>query len=209
MYLNPLIMAGQNRAVGFEFCYAGAPAEGERLVAPLRKLGKPLTEQIGVKTYIAVQNSYDAGVPAGRGYYFKSGFLPRVTQPMVDELVEAFMTAPPSLTSVPLIHLGGAAARVKPAATAFWNRDAHHDLAIWASWDNRADSERKVAEVRGFWQRLEHLTKGYYINTDTPDDERRLRETYGGNYERLVQIKTKYDPTNLFRLNANIKPRAA
>ena len=69
-----------------------------------------------------------------------------------------------------------------------------------------ADSERMIADVRGFWKRLEHLTKGYYINTDTPDDERRLRETYGGNYERLVQLKGRYDPTNLFHLNANIRP---
>ena len=69
-----------------------------------------------------------------------------------------------------------------------------------------SETSRKCAR---FWRKLEHLTKGYYINTDTPDDERRLRETYGGNYERLVQIKTKYDPTNLFRLNANIKPRAS
>jgi FAD/FMN-containing dehydrogenase len=210
MYLNPIIAASPSgRVVGFEVCYCGSPAEGERLLAPLKKLGKPVVDQISVRTYLQVQASYDGGVPAGRGYYFKSGFLPRVTTAMVDEIVDAFADAPPSLTSLPLIHLGGAVARVKPDATAFWNRAAHHDLAVWASWDNPADSSRMVADVRAFWRKLEHLSKGYYINTDTPDDERRLRETYGGNYERLVQIKTKYDPTNLFRLNANIRPRGA
>jgi len=162
-----------------------------------------------VKTYLEAQSSFDPGLPAGRSYYFKSGFMPRVTGAMCDELMAAFENAPPTLMGVPIIHLGGAAGRVKPDATAFWNRDAHHDLAVWASWDNRAQNEQMVANVRSFWRKLEHLTKGYYINTDTPDDERRLRETYGGNYDRLAKIKAKYDPTNLFRLNANIKPAAS
>jgi FAD/FMN-containing dehydrogenase len=207
LYLNPIIVSlPDGRGVGFEVCYCGPLAEGERLLAPLRKLGKPLSDQITRKSYVEAQGGFGTGLPAGRSYYFKSGFLPRVTPKMIDELVENFATAPPSLLSVPLIHLGGAAGRVKPDATAFWNRDARHDLAVWASWGNRADSERIIADVRGFWRRLEHLTKGYYINTDTPDDERRLRETYGGNYERLVQLKNRYDPTNLFHLNANIRP---
>jgi len=210
MYLNPMInTAPDARSVGFEVCYSGPAAEGERLIAPFRKLGSPLFDNIAVKSYLEVQSSFDPGLPAGRGYYFKSGFMPRVTSTMVEELVAAFEQAPPSLMGVPLIHLGGAAGRVKPDATAFWNRDAHHDLAVWASWDDKSQTANRVADVRGFWRKLEHLTKGYYINTDTPDDERRLRETYGGNYERLVKIKTKYDPTNLFRLNANIKPPAA
>ena len=210
MYLNPMINTGAPaRAVGFEICYSGPPAQGEKLIAPLRKLATPLFDQIKVKTYLEAQSSFDPGLPAGRSYYFKSGFMPRVTSAMVDELVDTFEHAPPTLMGVPIIHLGGAAGRVKPDATAYWNRDAHHDLAVWASWDDRTQSDKMVADVRAFWRKLEHLTKGYYVNTDTPDDERRLRETYGGNYDRLVKTKTKYDPTNLFRLNANIKPAAA
>jgi len=210
MYLNPMINTGAPaRAVGFEVCYCGSPADGEKLIAPLKKLATPLFDGIKVKTYLQAQTSFDPGLPAGRGYYFKSGFMPRVTSAMVDELMAAFENAPPTLMGVPMIHLGGAAGRVKPDATAFWNRDAHHDLAVWASWDDRSKNEQMVANVRTFWRKLEHLTKGYYINTDTPDDERRLRETYGGNYDRLAKIKAKYDPTNLFRLNANIKPTAS
>ena len=210
MYLNPMIGNGPTgRTIGFEVCYSGAPAEGERLIAPLRKLDKALVDTIGVKPYVEVQSSFDAGLPAGHGYYFKSGFIPAITPAMSAEIIEIFADAPPSLMGVPLIHLGGAAGRVKPTATAFWNRDAHHDLAVWATWENPADSAPRVAEVRAFWRRLEHLTKGYYVNTDSPEDERRLRETYGDNYPRLVKIKDKYDPTNLFRLNSNIKPSAS
>jgi FAD/FMN-containing dehydrogenase len=210
MYLNPMINSGPpGRAVGFEVCYSGLPAHGEKLLAPLKKLATPLVDEIKIKTYLEAQSSFDPGLPAGRSYYFKSGFMPRVTSAMVDELMSAFENAPPTLMGVPIIHLGGAAGRVKPDATAYWNRDAHHDLAVWASWDDRTQSAKMVADVRAFWRKLEHLTKNYYVNTDTPDDERRLRETYGGNYERLAKIKAKYDPTNLFRLNANIKPAAS
>jgi FAD/FMN-containing dehydrogenase len=209
LYLNPIFSRfPDGRYVGLEVCYYGAPAEGERLLAPLKRAGKVVADDVGLRTYLEIQSSYDPGLPAREAYYFKSGFLRKVTPAMVDEIVAAYEHAPPSLLGAPLIHLGGVAGRVAPDATAFWNRDADHDLAVWASWQDPAQNERIIGEVRAFWAKLEHLTKGYYINTDTPDDERRLRETYGGNYDRLVQIKTKFDPTNLFRLNANIKPRA-
>jgi hypothetical protein len=210
MYLNPMTGgSGATRTVGFEVCYSGSSlAEGERLLAPLLKLGKSLGPPPIAKPYVEVQRFVDRGLPAGRNYYFKSGFLPHVTAKTVDELVDIMGESPAYLMGMPLIHLRGAVARVKPDATAYWNRDAYHDVAVWAAWDNRADNERNVSAVRGFFQKLEHLTKGYYVNTDTPDDERRLRETYGGNYDRLVKVKTQHDPTNLFRLNANIKPGA-
>jgi len=207
LYLNPIFSRfPDGRYVGLEVCYYGRPADGQRLLAPLKKAGKLIADDVDVRTYLEIQSSYDPGVPSSLAYYFKSGFLRKVTPAMVDEIVAAYEHAPPSLLGVPLIHLGGVAGRVKPEATAFWNRDADHDLAVWASWADAARNDTIIAEVHAFWAKLEHLTKGYYINTDTPDDERRLRETYGGNYDRLVQIKTKYDPTNLFRLNANIKP---
>ena len=211
MYLNPMMGSiGAGRTMGFEVCYSGESlAEGERLIAPLMKLGKPVTPPPVAKPYVEVQRFVDRGLPAGRNYYFKSGFLPPVTAKTATEIVDIVEQSPSYLMGMPLIHLRGAVARVKPDATAYWNRGAYHDVAVWAAWDDRVDNERNVATVRAFFQKLEHLTKGYYINTDTPDDDRRLRETYGGNYDRLVQAKTKYDPTNLFRLNANIKPRAS
>jgi FAD/FMN-containing dehydrogenase len=209
MYLNPIFSRfPDGRFVALEVCYYGPPAQGQKLLAPLKKAGKVLADDVDIRTYLEIQSSYDPGVPSNLAYYFKSGFLPNVTPAMVDEIVAAYDQAPPSLLGAPLIHLGGVAGRVKPDATAFWNRDAEHDLAVWAQWTDASQNEKTIAEVRAFWAKLEHLTRGYYVNTDTPDDERRLRETYGGNYDRLVQIKTKYDPTNLFRLNANIKPRA-
>lgn len=210
MYLNPLFASSPDgRVAGFEFCYCGELKEGERLIAPLRKAGTPVFEEVLALPYLELQRSIDPMMRAGRSYYFKSGFMPPVVNKTIDDLVPALAGAPDWLTGVPLIHMGGAISRVKPEATAFWNRGARHDLAIWASWEGREENEKHISAVRTFWRSVEHLTKGYYINTDVPDDERRLRETYGGNYDRLVQIKTKYDPMNLFRLNANIRPAAA
>jgi FAD/FMN-containing dehydrogenase len=207
MYLTPFVTrAKDGLAVGFEACYCGTPEAGERLLAPLRRLGKPVVDTVSAKPYVEVQAATDALFPPGRGYYFKSGFVSSISPKLIDEIVERFQGAPPWLHNIPLLHAGGAMGRVKPDATAFWNRQARHDIAVWAAWDDRTESKRDVESVRSFWRVFEPYTQGYYINTDVPDDERRLRETYGGNYARLVQLKNRYDPTNLFRLNANIRP---
>src|SRR6185369_9711093 len=171
LYLNPIFSRfPDGRYVGLEVCYYGPPAEGQKLLAPLRKAGKLVADDVDIRTYLEIQSSYDPGVPSNLAYYFKSGFLRNVTPAMVDEIVAAYEHAPPSLLGAPLIHLGGVAGRVKPDATAFWNRDADHDLAVWASWDDPAQNDEIIAEVRAFWAKLEPLTKGYYVNTDTPDD---------------------------------------
>jgi hypothetical protein len=97
---------------------------------------------------------------------------------------------------------------VKADATACWNRDAQRDLLVQSDWTERAETGRNIESVRTFWRPLQPFTEGYYVNTDTPDDEQRLRLTYGLNYARLVRLKNKFDPSNLFRLNANIRPSA-
>jgi len=207
MYLTPFVArAKDGLAVGFETCYCGTPEAGERLLAPIRRLGKSVVDTVSAKPYVEVQAASDAVFPPGRGYYFKSGFVSSISPKLIDEIVGRFEGAPPWLHNIPLIHAGGAMGRVKPDATAFWNRHALHDVAVWAAWDKASESDRDVVAVRGFWRALQPYTSGYYVNTDIPDDEKRLRETYGDNYPRLVQLKNKYDPTNLFRLNANIRP---
>ncbi len=208
MYMTPLVInMPEGRAVGFEACYCGDHLDvGERLLAPLKSLGKPIVDQVAAKPYLEMQASSDWMFPPGRNYYFKSGFVSTVSPAMIDEIVRRFETAPPWLRNIPLIHAGGAMGRVKRDATAFWNRHAQHDVAVWAGWDDRSESERDVSNVRELWRAFEPFTKGYYVNTDMPDDEQRLRATYGDNYPRLVQLKNKHDPTNLFRLNANIRP---
>jgi hypothetical protein len=100
--------------------------------------------------------------------------------------------------------LGGAIARVKPEATAYWHRDARHQVLLAGFWD----APRQWAR-RG-WEAIEPQTEGFYVNLMAPDEgASRIRATYGGNFDRLAALKRRYDPTNLFRLNANIPPAAA
>ena len=194
----------------FEAVYCGNPGDGERLLAPLAKLGKPVLDSVTTKTYLEAQGigiDDTGGYVPGRSYYLKSGFIGTVSTAVIKEVMDcAGPAAPPILDTLGFVHLGGAIARVEPTATAYWNRGASHDLALVASWEGRAQNDQNVKTARTVWAQLEPFTRGYYINTDTPDDERRLRATFGDNYPRLVQLKNKYDPTNLFRLNANIRP---
>jgi Berberine and berberine like len=110
---------------------------------------------------------------------------------------------------IALSHLGGAISRVKPTATAFWNRDAERNLIVNVSWEEAAAGERNVQWLREGWKAFEPLCTGFYVNDAATDEtERRIRTTYGANYARLAALKGKYDPMNLFRMNANIKPAA-
>jgi hypothetical protein len=190
--------------------YCGALAEGERLLKPLRKLGKPLYDDIVAKSYIAAQlgltGASPAPLPPGLNVYVKSGFLREFSDGVIDTSIQHFKDAPPWLDEIGFGQLGGAMSRVKPDATAYWNRSAKYDVLIDGAWGDRSQDRRNVEAGRAFWAVLEPFTQGYYVNTEPSADEKRLRATYGDNYPRLVQLKNKYDPKNLFRLNANIKP---
>jgi Berberine and berberine like len=193
--------------------YCGDPREGERLLEPLRKLGTPLLDNIKAVSYLAAQGAEGAAtiaVPSPGGGFVKSGFMRGVAPEMVDELLRRFVMLPPAMNcSAGLSQMGGAVARISPEGTAFWNRHAGYDFLVNGDWSDRTQDQRYMQAIRDLWSGLERFSEGYYINTEPSQDERRLRATYGDNYPRLVQLKNRYDPTNLFRLNANIKPTAA
>lgn len=195
-------------SAGYEALYSGVPSDGERLLAPLQKLGKPLYDDVALKTYVAAQGGTgkESAAPSEKIIYFRSGFIGGRSTDWIDEVVRRFESSPPIVKSVLLFRQGGAAGRVKSDATAFWNRWMNYTMLLVASWDDRSHNDENLRTARVFWGALEPLTRNYYVNTDVNEDERRLRATYGENYPRLVKLKDKYDPTNLFRLNANIKP---
>ena len=204
----PGVPAGQY--IAYEVVYCGALTEGERQLAPLNKLGKPLFDDVIAKTYIAAQmglsGASPAPLPPGLNVYVKSGFLHDISDKLIDTSIQHFSTAPRWLDEVGFGQLGGAVARVKPGATAYWNRAAQYDLLIDGAWTDRSQDRQNLQSGRALWDVLEPFTQGYYVNTEPSADEKRLRATYGENYPRLVELKNKYDPKNLFRLNANIKP---
>ena len=196
-----------------EFVYCGSPGDGERYLAPLAKLPRPVMDSIAPKSYITAQNgptgAAPPALPPGLGVYVKSGFLNAFPDKLVDEIIRAFASGPEWLNEIGFGTLAGAVARVRPDATAYWNRNAQWDLLLDGVWSDHSQDERNARVLRELWKAFEPYTEGYYVNTEPAAEERRLRATYGDNYPRLAQLKHTYDPTNLFRLNANIKPTAA
>ncbi len=198
------------RFVGWSVDHIGDPREGQRLLEPLNRLGKPLFDSIGAVSYLTAQGATGAAtvaVPSETTIYTKSGFFRSVSSKMFDELVRRFEALPAGLdVSAGLSQMGGAMARIAPTATAFWNRPAQFDFLIDGNWSDHSKTEQYIAAIHTLWDGIAPFTEGYYVNTEPGADDKRLRATYGDNYPRLVQLKKRVDPSNLFALNANIKP---
>jgi Berberine and berberine like len=158
-------------------------------------------------TYVQIQSDGDADSPDGIHAYAKNGFVGELSDDGIDLMLDVFGRTP-GLYDLFCDHCGGAYSRVAPDATAFPRRDMKLVLAIWSGWESPDGADEKVAQMRGIWRELEPLTQGFYTNyTGTDTVDARYRENYGANFERLVALKAKYDPMNLFRLNANVPPK--
>ena len=197
--------------VSIEVVYGGdRPDKGEALIAPLGKLGKPVKDTIALKPYTLAQNgptgAAPRALPPGLGIYVRSGFLDGFSDALVADMVHAMEHGPEWLDGVGGGNIAGAVSRVKPEATAYWNRSAAWDIILFGVWSDHTQDAQNAQALRDVWKAFEPRTKGYYVNTEPSAEESRLRATYGGNYARLAQVKKKFDPGNLFRLNANIRP---
>jgi Berberine and berberine like len=189
-------------------CYRGPIEEGERVLEPLRRFGPPVADLIGPKTYLQVQGMLDpAAFPHGMERYWKSGFLQQVDDQLIDLVVDRSAALNP-LSVILFFHFRGAASRVSPGETAFGLRADQWDFDIIAQWTDPAEAEQWIRWTRVFWETVEPFSTGsVYVNHLSSDDpEQRVKLAFGSNYERLVAIKNKYDPKNLFRVNHNIKP---
>jgi FAD/FMN-containing dehydrogenase len=187
--------------------YCGSIADGERVLKPLREFRKPIVDAIAPIPYVKQQSSLDEVFAHGQHYYVKAGLVRRLPPDLVEAMIETLMSATlpikPTLTAPPQ---GGAISRIAPDATAFPHRGARHNLLIAAKWPDSSGDEAHLAWARAAWKNLEPFTRGFYNNMDISVSK--VLENYGSNYRRLSQLKAKYDPTNLFRLNANIEPQA-
>lgn len=198
---------GAPAMVGFGVCYSGAAAQAERALAPVRRLGTPIVDGIQTLDYVAIQRSGDVGDPRARAAYLKSGFVPDLPANLVTAVVEGFKTDPARTTLILYQQSGGAIGRVANSATAFSHRDAVGNLLAVADWAVGDESSQHIAYVRDYWTRIEPFTQGFYTNDLELDATKAtIDANYRENYPRLVTIKNKYDPTNLFRLNANVQP---
>jgi FAD/FMN-containing dehydrogenase len=199
---------GTDPGISLVVCWSGDPGSAERALQPVRTLARTAQGSVQPTRYVQLQSMFDRGFPDGRRYYQKSGLLTRLDRGCRETLLEVFRTPRPQPLAVQLQGLGGAANRVKPDATAFVHRDALWDMAFVTQWENPADSAANEAAIHAIWSRMEPFTKGFYVNSRSEDDQRAFADNYGDNYARLVGLKNKYDPANLFRLNANVAPTA-
>jgi FAD/FMN-containing dehydrogenase len=204
----------RGRQVTWSAFHAGDPKEGERLLAPLMKLGKTLRSRMSAESYLAAQGvpaNAPLAVPQGPASYERHGYVHgEPTDALFGELVRRFAAVPSTMQCfASLGQFGGAVGRVRPDATAYWNRAASFGLLLGDSWEGRLQPEAVRKAYREVWNGLEPFTKGYYINGDSEVIERRVRVTFGENYPRLERLKTQYDPMNFFSLNTNIKPAGA
>ncbi|HZE07121.1 MAG TPA: FAD-binding oxidoreductase [Gemmatimonadaceae bacterium] len=190
--------------------YSGASLEeGERVLAPLRAFGPPLADLVTPMPYVSMQRMLDASTPYGIRSYWKSTFLRALPDDAIDVFVDCAKACPSRRTIVKLVHAHGAATRVAPDATAFPARNHAFDLVILSLWDDANDDARNVAWTRDFHKAMQPWSASLvYVNALSDDDGSRVREAYGDNYARLVQVKRKYDPANRFRKNHNIAPLA-
>ena len=195
------------RFMSIDVCYSGPAASADKLLAPLRQIAKPVNDTVAPTPYVQLQASGDESTAHGARYYIKAGFVQKSTAALIDDIISTVAQANlPVVQAVVLPQGGGAYARVKPTATAFAQRAAPFNMFIMSRWDDPAQSDAVGNWSRTTWKKLEPHTKGFYVN-EFNDDSSRVRETYGPNFDRLVDVKSKYDPNNLFRMNANIAPR--
>ena len=187
-------------------CYTGPAAQAESVLAPVRKLGTPVAGKIESVDYVAVQRSWDRTDPRNEGEYLKSGFIDGVAPTLTRTIMDGFEPHPARGTSVFFQHSGGAIGRIAPDATAFPHRRSTHNMFSAVRWPIGGDSNEHVAYLKNYWATLSRFTDGYYTNEVGDEAQRYVDENYQGNLARLQAVKRKYDPGNLFRLNANVRP---
>jgi FAD/FMN-containing dehydrogenase len=189
-------------------CYAGSSLEeGERVLRPLRAFGPPSVDFVRRIAYTTHQGFFDAGVPHGLHYYWKSHYMPSLSDDAIEAIVDhAWEMRSPNSYSL-LFQLGGAINRVREEDSAFSGRAARHAITIDGVWSD-PDGPDDAAWVRDYFGSLQRFsTGGVYVNFLGNEGQDRVKASYGAEkYDRLVALKNKYDPTNFFRVNQNIKP---
>ncbi len=194
--------------------YNGAPARGEAVLKPLREARQPLLDTFAPTPYRKIQTLFDAGSPPGLRYYWKSSFLDGLPEEAAEIVVAQARKSPSPSSKVFVEFLGGAVARIPRQEAVFDHRESPYNLLIIGGWEDPAQDEVNRAWVRETWQAMKPFeSEGVYVNylgTESDEGGNRLAAAYGpGKYEKLVALKRKYDPTNLFRMNQNIPPEAA
>ena len=193
--------------IALALIYAGDPKQGEPLIEPLRKLGTPLGEHVGVQPYVAWQRAFDPLLTFGARNYWKSHNFSILKDGLFDVVIEYINKLPSPQTEIFFGAIGCATTWPAPDATAYAHRDALFVMNVHCRWEDLADDKRCIAWARDYFNASTPFASGgVYVNFLTADEGDRVRSAYGPNYDRLALVKRTYDPDNLFRMNQNIKP---
>ena len=204
LYVGPTMatMPDGTGIILMEVVYNGDPAQGEKELEPLRKIGTPIDDGVKVQDYMVMQTQEDAAFGHGVRSYIKNGMVKEITQDLLNAMLESYTNDPRLALFTHTV--GGAAKRVGETDTAFPHRNAETMIIVGGGWTNPADDESAIAMSREWYYKLDPHTGGYYDNIDFDGAE--AVGNYGPAYERLAKIKGQFDPGNLFRLNSNIEP---
>ena len=187
--------------------YCGAVAEADKLIAPLRDFGTPLGEHIGPQPYVQWQKAFDPLLTPGARNYWKSHNFTELADGALNSAIEFAGKLPSPQCEIFIGLIAGAPNRVAPNAMAYGHRDARFVLNVHGRWDEAADDEKGIGWAREFFKAsAPYASAGAYVNFMTAEEGDRVAGAYGSNYERLVEIKRRYDPGNVFHFNQNIKP---
>ena len=198
------------RICAMAVCYSGDLDDADAVLAPIRALGDPLVDLLSEQPYVQVQSYLDATEPKGQHYYWRTEYLAELGDDLVSTVADLFAECPVPDADIGFLHLGGALNEHDEDDGAVGNRDAHFAIGVKGMWEPHEPKAEEFGHwVRDAGMRVQPFSTGRtYINFQTADeDEQRVRATYGPNFERLVELKHKYDPDNVFRSNRNIHPR--
>jgi len=192
-------------------CYCGDPASAESALRPLREFGSPIADTLALIPRIEMQTMFDAGFPYGNRNYWKSSFIDELTDDAIDLIVEHGNRNTSPLSALMIeYYFGGPSSEIGETDTAFAHRNAQYDLGVIGQWQDATEDADHMKWVRSTYNAIEPYSNGRIyanlIGADQMTDEKQLRATFGVNYDRLVTLKQKYDPTNFFCMNQNVKP---
>lgn len=195
--------------VVFAVCYVGDERDGNQALEPLRRLGTPIADVVGMQPFTAWQSAFDPLLTPGACNYWKSHNFVELGDGLLDVLVHQVAQLPTEECEIFIGQLGGAASRVAPDAMAYPHRNANFAMNVHTRWRESADTQRSIEWARKlFAETAPYATGGVYVNFMPEDETDRVSSAYGANYARLTALKSKYDPDNLFRLNQNVQPSA-
>ena len=206
-YAGLISMPDGTPAVGVMACYCDDLTEGERVLKPLRAFGSPVFDAIQPTSFPTMQKLVDEMSPDSTHNYWRSTFIRDFSDEVIDLIIEHGNRMESRLSRIVIQFFGGAAGRVAPADTAFAQRQAEYNVGIETQWTDAAESEKHIGWTRTLSDALRpYSSNGYLLNFIGDEEPDTIRAAFGSNYARLVELKTKYDPTNFFSLNQNVPP---